>query len=152
MKIGDTLKKLRENSGISQKKLGELLGISERTIKSYETSQNTPPVQNLVKIANFFGVSTDYLLGLTSKHTNDILMVPNDEEDLIFSMFEMYQNLTPDKRICLNEIVKEILNQVGYEKKTLTDKQQQLIEKCENLEKEQQQVEAEKNNNSNQLK
>ncbi len=59
------LKELREYKGISQTKLGEILGFSQAYISKWEKGLGSPNIEDLVKIATFFNVSTDYLLGLT---------------------------------------------------------------------------------------
>ena len=130
--VKDILKALRKGKNLNQTEVAKYLNLSQQAYANYENGTTEPNLKSLIKLSKLYGVTTDYLLGLTSKPTtNDILTMPSNEEDLIFSMFEMYQNLTPDKRMRLNEIVEEILNQAGYEKKTLTDEQKQLIEKCD---------------------
>jgi len=55
----------------NQKKLAEQLGVKQQTISYYRHGQSTPDAENLVKIARHYGVSTDYLLGLSDvKATN----------------------------------------------------------------------------------
>lgn len=62
---GDRLRALRKKYGYSRQKLAELLGIGESQIPRYETNQNKPSSDVVVRIAQLFDVSTDYLLGLT---------------------------------------------------------------------------------------
>jgi repressor LexA len=59
------LKTLRIKKGLSQKTLGKMLGLSDKTISAYENGRNTPDFQILVKISKIFGVSVDYLIGAT---------------------------------------------------------------------------------------
>lgn len=59
---GNKLKNMREKQGLLQKQLGDSLGISASTIGMYEQNRREPDNLTLKKIANFFGVSTDYLL------------------------------------------------------------------------------------------
>lgn len=63
--IGDRLKELREDKQITQSELAEILKVSRQTISSYELNLTEPTFETLVKIADIFGVSTDYLLGRT---------------------------------------------------------------------------------------
>ncbi len=58
------LKKLRETNKKSRKVLSELCGLPSDAIRRYEKGEATPNVQSLVRIAFYFGVSVDYLLGL----------------------------------------------------------------------------------------
>ena len=57
------LKAARKKSGKTQKEVAEGIGIGQGTYKNYETGAREPNGDTLVAIANYFGVSTDYLLG-----------------------------------------------------------------------------------------
>ncbi|MEW8957827.1 MAG: helix-turn-helix transcriptional regulator [Moorella sp. (in: firmicutes)] len=61
----ERLKKLREDKGLSQREIARLLGFAPSTIAMYETNKRTPDPETLQKLADFFGVSVDYLLGRT---------------------------------------------------------------------------------------
>ncbi len=63
----ERLKLLRANQGLTQKKLAELTGLSERGIQNYELGVRKPTVDSLIAFAKYFEVSTDYLLGLSDK-------------------------------------------------------------------------------------
>ena len=65
MKTGEILKSLRLESNLTQKELAEKLGIGQSTIVGYERGDRETIATNLIKYANFFNVSTDYLLGRT---------------------------------------------------------------------------------------
>ncbi len=65
------LKDLREESGLTQTKLGKEIGVDQRSISFYELGKYEPDLQTLINIANFFDVSTDYLLGLTNNPKKD---------------------------------------------------------------------------------
>ena len=62
--FGQNLKELRLDLGISQRKLGEILGVVNQTISFWELGPREPDLDTLVEISKFFNVSTDYLLGL----------------------------------------------------------------------------------------
>ena len=57
------IKELRENRNISQEKLAEKIGISKSAISMYEQGSRIAPMKIQEKIADFFGVSLDYLWG-----------------------------------------------------------------------------------------
>lgn len=61
--IGKKLINLRKSVGESQKDLGKVLGVTTSMVGMYETDVRNPSYDVLLKIANHFGVSTDYLLG-----------------------------------------------------------------------------------------
>jgi len=64
-RFANRLKKLRKESGLNQAELGEKLGYARTTIANYEQATRFPPLDTLFAIADFFGVSLDYLLGRT---------------------------------------------------------------------------------------
>ena len=59
----ENLKKLREEAGITQKDLAHKVNVAKATIYFYEQGKVSPSTEMLVKLADFFGCSTDYLLG-----------------------------------------------------------------------------------------
>lgn len=61
--LKDNLKKLREAKGLTKKQTAAELGISERAYLTYEYGERDPKLDTLQKLADFYGVSTDYLLG-----------------------------------------------------------------------------------------
>lgn len=63
--LGERLKELREEKGFTQKQLAEKLGINSVTYLHYEKDQREPPLALLADIAKFYGVSVDFLLGIT---------------------------------------------------------------------------------------
>ncbi len=64
-KIGRRIASLRQNSGVLQKELAAYLKVTVSTVSHYEAGINMPQPAILVKIASFFGVSVDYILGQT---------------------------------------------------------------------------------------
>lgn len=56
------LKDLRLESHLSQAALAEKMGVSQRTVSSWELGARQPDYDTLLKLAHFFNVSTDYLL------------------------------------------------------------------------------------------
>ncbi len=62
---GDRLREIRERYGVRQSDLAELCGLTRTQITNLEAGNTEPSVQVLVKLAYHFGVTTDWLLGLT---------------------------------------------------------------------------------------
>ena len=66
MKIcGERIKALRESMNYSQMKVAEIFGVGQSSIVRYEKGDASPPLELLVKIADYYDVSLDYLLGRT---------------------------------------------------------------------------------------
>lgn len=64
-KFGDIAKKLRLQNNLTQDQLAQVLSVGRPTIAGYETKGKQPDYDKLVKLANYFNVSIDYLLGNT---------------------------------------------------------------------------------------
>ncbi len=62
--FAERLKDLRLEMGLSTTKLGEAIGVSNVAISRWERELRIPNIENLVALARFFKVSTDYLCGL----------------------------------------------------------------------------------------
>lgn len=57
------LRLLREEAGMSQQKLADLLNISQQAVFKYEKTSNEPDIDTLIRIAEIFNVTVDYLIG-----------------------------------------------------------------------------------------
>ena len=63
MNFSERLKDLRKKHKITQEDLAKIIGVERSSIGKYESSTTIPSNETLIKIANYFNVSTDYLLG-----------------------------------------------------------------------------------------
>lgn len=61
------IRDLREDKDLTQKQMGEILSCSQRVYSNYERGELDIPTQTLIKLADFHGVSVDYLLNRTNK-------------------------------------------------------------------------------------
>ena len=64
MKICEGIRELREEKAISRSELAEAIGVNTRAISYWENGVNEPKASYIYKLAKFFNVSSDYLLGL----------------------------------------------------------------------------------------
>jgi len=62
-KLGEILAELRLDKKMTQKELAQVLHVSIGTISNYEKGAHFPDIEKLINLADFFGVTTDYLLG-----------------------------------------------------------------------------------------
>lgn len=67
--IGNQIKKLRQENKLLQKDLAEELDLTQQTISLYESNKREPDSETLQKIAQYFDVSVDYLLGISKERT-----------------------------------------------------------------------------------
>ena len=63
MLCAERIKELRLEKGISQAALAKAIGVSQKAVDFWEKGENEPKASNILKLADFFDVSTDYLLG-----------------------------------------------------------------------------------------
>lgn len=95
MRLGEKLALLRENKEIYQKELATYLEVSIGTISNYEKGIHEPDLETLCKLADYYEVSADYLLGRT-----DIPLPvskippkqPKDIEELFLDLTKLSQN------------------------------------------------------------
>ena len=81
--FGSTLKMLRKKAGMTQKQLADKLWLSKATVSYYEQSLRYPSPEILIKLANVFHVTTDYLLGM--EHKKQVIDVTDlTDEDIAF--------------------------------------------------------------------
>ena len=95
MDFGKKLKELRLGAGLTQAQLGAMVGVTKSVISFYELQERSPSPDVLIKLSQIFHVSTDYLLGLTTKETIDVTGLDNEDIALIRSMAE---RLRKDRR------------------------------------------------------
>ena len=65
--VGERIKQLREEKSLSQKELAKILSIGHSTLSCYEVYKRQVPNDLLIKLALYFEVSTDYLLGIENE-------------------------------------------------------------------------------------
>ena len=68
IKMNDRLRQLRKAKGYTQIRVQMETGIEQALLSKYENGERIPPTETLLKLAEFYNVSTDYLLGRTDRH------------------------------------------------------------------------------------
>ena len=61
---GERIRELRKERNMSQKQLGEAIGVDFRTVSFWETERYEPNISQIIKLCKLFQVESDYLLGL----------------------------------------------------------------------------------------
>lgn len=77
------LKELREQTGLSQYELAPLLNLGRATYANYEIGKTQPTIETLCKIADYFGVSLDYLCGHETKGITNIGCLNKKQKQLV---------------------------------------------------------------------
>lgn len=103
MKFPERLKKLRKEKNLYQKELAEILGVSRPTISQYEAGTRRPDNETLEKLADYFKVSIDYLLGRTDERSpvDKIKSAISDDQELMSFWDELSKR--DDLRILLKQ-------------------------------------------------
>ena len=68
MKFQERLKELRKEDGITQKTLAEAIGTTQDCIGFWEHGRSEPSIEFIIALAKYFGVTTDYLLGIADSY------------------------------------------------------------------------------------
>jgi len=106
--IGKRIRTLRTEKQISQEALGNIVTVDKTTISGYETGRITPPLDIIVKMADYFGVSTDYLLGVTTCHVPISILTEKAWGNYTIGRFlEKYMSLDPNIKEAITTIVME---------------------------------------------
>ncbi len=67
--MANRLRDLREDADLNQTQLAKILGMSQTGYSKYETGENDIPTQVLIKLAQFYKTSIDYILGVSDQKT-----------------------------------------------------------------------------------
>lgn len=84
MSFGKRIKRLREDKGVRQEDIGKMFNVSKSAVSQWENDIRTPDMDIIIKLADYFDVSTDYLLGRTDDPSpkQDDRQHINDDEAL----------------------------------------------------------------------
>lgn len=88
--FGEKLRQLRKEKKMTQQELGSYIGLSKAVISKYEVGLGYPSFDILIRFARFFGVSTDYLLGLESDKSLDVSHLTDRQIDCIRRIIEEF--------------------------------------------------------------
>lgn len=90
MKFNEILRNLRKSANLTQEKLAEDLQIDKRQVSKLETAYNEPNIELLIKLADRFGCTVDYLLGRENEDGSIIIKrsdVLSENETKVLDMF-----------------------------------------------------------------
>lgn len=105
-KFGELLSELRQGRGMTQKELAKILYVSDGTISNYENGVHYPDVEKLIDLANFFGVTTDYLLGRCENNLSpDVFSEKLLGQGTTGNIIQMIQSLDKEHKQALKVIL-----------------------------------------------
>lgn len=113
----ENLKRLREESGTTQRRLAEAIGVSQQSVNKYENHNIEPDIETLIRIADYFNTSVDCVVG----HGNDLVNGSNsDTRELSPAETELirkYRLLTVRQRKCVETVIDSYDFQTGIRDK-----------------------------------
>lgn len=91
--IAETIKSLRETVNITQSELSKHLNVTRSSVNAWEQGVSVPSTALLVQLAQFFHVSTDYLLGLEQNLTLDISALDETEIKILCELVKHFSEI-----------------------------------------------------------
>lgn len=108
------IRELREDNDLTQKQVASVLGIAQQYYSKYETGEYELPTRHLITLSNFYHVSADYLLGITSfRHSLKCLNERYDKEYQTAELLNNALNLNKEGRKRLIEYLEFLVNRFG---------------------------------------
>lgn len=118
----NTIKKLRQEKALTQAELADIFSLDQTTVSKWELGKALPDSQMLIRLAQFFDVSTDFLLGISTfyypdriKETHNNSPYSNEEQALI----ESYRKLPDDLQERARMYMQKLLELIADEKQTV---------------------------------
>lgn len=120
MEIARKLKELRKDKDLKQKDVAEAINIAQSTLANYESGASLPDYPILIKLANFYNTSIDYLLDnsptrLSWKDADKNIELCNNDFSLL-KLAEIIKSLDIEDREALIHIAIGLYNQSKYKK------------------------------------
>lgn len=106
--LGELIAELRQDKGLTQKELGDIL-FSSGTISNYENGVHLPDVDKVIALANYFHVTTDYLLGRTSSNLPvELLQQAITNEKTLGDVMASFAKLPANRQAALSLIISDM--------------------------------------------
>ena len=88
--FGTVLRQLRKNHNLTQEELGKQIGVSKAVVSKYENGLGYPTFDMLIGISDYFGVTTDYLLGVSKNRTIDVSTLTETQIDAVYQIISEF--------------------------------------------------------------
>lgn len=121
MKLNERLRTIRENHGMNRRELAEQLKMPYGTLSKYETGEREPGVDFVITLAKYYGVTVDYLLGLTEYPHGHFAVDISDTTPQIDTIVANAKKLNVQGLKKLEEYSDDLVSSGKYEKATYKD-------------------------------
>lgn len=113
--LGALIKTLRKERKITQKKLGEMIGVSEGTISKYEANVSMPPFETMRSLASIFNVSMDTLCGMKHQGTISVHGLSETQAETLKALVNAYRVKNAHSSKQLSQEQFEVLGKITAE-------------------------------------
>lgn len=96
--LADRLKELRQKRNISQKDVAKFLDLSPSIISGYETGERTPSASIIIRLADLYHCSTDYILGKSVIDTSSYISLDGLTPDQIQSVTSLVNSIRKEQK------------------------------------------------------
>lgn len=111
----ENLRLLRTKLNISQAKLGDAVGLTQQSINQYENHSVEPDIGTLIRLADFFGTSVDFLVGHTDIRRPVENTQPYDLNAREGMLITRYRLLTESQKSCVDTVAETLLDSSGMD-------------------------------------
>lgn len=119
MKFKDRLVQLRKEFGLTQIEFAEKIGFSRTAISAWEIGRNEPSNEDTIKIANFFNVSVDYLIGKSNIKNPEKI----DMDDVDVSFLAGVKGLNETNKMIIQNTLEALLTKQEKDEKDNSKKE-----------------------------
>lgn len=95
--MSDIIRELREDKGLTQTELANILNVSRQSISGYENGLVEPTISTLIKLADLYNCSLDYLTGRTKERYN-LNLYKKDTKNLLIELIEVVEKYQIKKK------------------------------------------------------
>lgn len=85
----NNIRKLRKSRDLTMKQFGKMMGVSESAISLYENNKAQPDINMMCKMADYFGVSIDFLLGYKTEETKEETKEKTMDDKLVYDILSL---------------------------------------------------------------
>lgn len=105
--MGNRIRALRKDNGLTMKQLGKKIGLAESTISQYETGKRNPDNETLLKLGEIFGVTVGYILGSEEKEIAPGEQALTEGEK---TLLELFRKIPSDQQEMVLQMIRAALN------------------------------------------
>lgn len=109
--FGEKLRQLMENNNVKQQELADKLNVKRGSVSNWTTNRRCPDAETIVKIADYFNVTVDYLLKDTEIESKEFEKIKELKEDYseIENLYESYKELDEKNKNLIDSLIKTML-------------------------------------------